>query len=61
MVEGAVDDSVGLLRSALERGRVFEVAAVRLGTGSRELPRAGVGAGEAEHLVPRFEKQQSDP
>jgi hypothetical protein len=61
VVEGAVDDGVGLLRAALERGWVFEVAAVRLGTGSGELLRAGVGAGEAEHLVPRFEKQRSDP
>jgi hypothetical protein len=61
VVEGAVDHRVGLLRAALERGRVFEVAAVRLGTGSGELLLAGVGTGEAEHLVPRFKKQRSDP
>ncbi len=60
MIEGAVDDRVGLLRPAAEGRRVLEGAAVDLGADRDELLRSVIGAGEPENLVAALEQVRND-
>jgi hypothetical protein len=51
VVEGAVDDAVGLGRAAAQTVQVVEVAAMDLGAGGDEGLSARIGAGQAQDLV----------
>jgi hypothetical protein len=51
VVEGAVDDAVGVGGSAADAVEVYDVAVMDLGTGSAKEPRAFFAACEAEDLV----------
>ena len=51
VVEGAMDDAVGLGGAAAQTVQVFQVAAMDLGAGGGESLSACVGAGQAQNLV----------
>ena len=53
MDEGGVDHAIRTGRSAAQALEVFEIAALHFGAGGGEGLGACVGAGEAEHLMPR--------
>ena len=60
VLEGEVDDAVGVRRGLLQAVEVVEVAAPHLGAGRLELRGGLIGAGEADDLVARLEQLGDD-
>jgi hypothetical protein len=56
MVEGGVDDGVCLRRSGAKAVRILQRAPVHLCAGRHQRSGAGVGSGQADHLMPGIEQ-----
>ena len=61
MIEGAVDDAVGLLRPAAQLFRLFQGAAPGFGARRLQLRRARIGARHAQHLMACLQQLGHDP
>ena len=60
MVEGRVDDGVGLAHAVAKAFQIFERAAMDVGARGRECPHSSIGAGETEHLMARCDEFADD-
>ena len=60
MVEGGVDDGIRLARAVAKAFEILERAAMDFRAHGRERARAGVGAGETEHLMARCDEFADD-